>query len=247
MILKAMLLESDDFTLSAGLGATLPTARDVTYLITTDNPVTFPSIPGFADSAALLDVFASNETVYLSPFLAWLCQPNERLFHQGFMQVEVPANTSAITISGSGAATFTNGDSIIYTISDPLLPSQRLPLHAQTLMRLNLGWGYILKDDPRANVLKQLAALFEIHYTTTLNDANISTVFITPLDIVGTPPIPTIEFGNRNNHVDILNVVVGLSARLGNWVVTNGVSAPIRDGTDRGFDFEYNLQVQRPF
>ena len=57
----------------------------------------------------------------------------------------------------------------------------------------------------------------------------------------------SIEFGNRNNRVDIVNVVAGLSANVGNLVITNGFTAPITGGTIRGFDFEYNLQIQRPF
>ena len=248
LILKALLHESCDFALSAGLGATLPTARDVTYLITTDNPLFFPDTGGFADSAAVIDIFASNETVYLSPFLAWMFHPpQQRFFHQGFMQVEVAANPMSMTIAGSGAASYTNGDYLEYTISDPLTPTQRLPLYAQTLMRLNLGFGYILKNDPNASLINQLTALFEVHYTSTLNDAKISEVVVVPSFQIGTPVPPTIEFGNLNNRINIVNMVAGLSAKMGNWVVTNGVTVPLRDGPDRGFDFEYNLQIQRPF
>ena len=31
------------------------------------------------------------------------------------------------------------------------------------------------------------------------------------------------------------------------WIVTNGVVAPLRNEANRGFDFEYNMQLQRPF
>ena len=49
-------------------------------------------------------------------------------------------------------------------------------------------------------------------------------------------------------RVDILNMVAGLSAKMNNWVITNGVTVPVKSRPcDRGFDFEYNLQVQRVF
>jgi hypothetical protein len=53
--------------------------------------------------------------------------------------------------------------------------------------------------------------------------------------------------GNGDNRVDILNAALGVSANVGGWVVTNGFVAPLRRAPDRGFDFEYNLQIQRPF
>ena len=54
--------------------------------------------------------------------------------------------------------------------------------------------------------------------------------------------------GNPNNRVDIVNLTTGVSANMGNWVMTHGFTAPLkRCECSRGFDFEYNLQVQRPF
>ena len=34
---------------------------------------------------------------------------------------------------------------------------------------------------------------------------------------------------------------------MGQTVITNGFVVPLREGENRGFDFEYNLQVQRRF
>lgn len=249
LLFKALLLERHNFALSAGLGITLPTAQDVTYLITTDDLLVFPSDPGLeADSSVLLDVFLFNETVYLSPYLAWLCQPTDRFFHQGFLQVEVAANPSSVVIAGDGLNDFYFDGVFIGTLDwRTPFPSGRTDLYAQTLMRLNLGCGYKLLDQPSADLLQQLTALFEVHYTSTLQRAIIST--IPAVDPVTLLPIPdqTIEFGNKANQVDIVNVVAGLSARIGNWVITNGCTAPITTGSNRAFDFEYNFQLQRIF
>jgi hypothetical protein len=250
LILKALLVERSDCAISAGLGLTLPTAQDVEYLITTDDTLVFPSIPGLeADSSVLLDVFASNETVYISPFLAWLCQPNPRFFHQGFLQVEVAANPSSIVVAGDGLNDFFFNNVFLGTLDwRTPFPTGRTNLFAQTLMRLNLGCGYNLIEYRPADLVQQLTAMFEVHYTTTLQDANVSSIPVFVEGSLGTIPVQSIEFGNPLNRVDIVNVVAGLSARMGNWVVTNGFVAPVSsDEEKRGFDFEYNLQIQRPF
>jgi hypothetical protein len=249
-ILKALLMERSNFALSAGLGVTLPTAQDVQYLITTDDTLVFPSIPGLeADSSVLLDVFVSNETVYLSPFLSWLWQPRSRFFHQGFLQIEVAANPSSVVVAGDGYNDFYFNNVFLGTLDwRTPFPTGRTDLFAQTLMRLNLGCGYKLFENPAADFLQQLTAMFEVHYTSTLQDANISSIPVFVQGSLGTIPVQSLDFGNRLNRVDIVNVVAGLSAKAGNWVVTNGVAAPVKEcRCSRGFDFEYNFQLQRPF
>ncbi len=249
LVLKALLYERCNTAISAGLGVTLPTAQDVDYLITTDDTLIFPSLPGVsANSSVLLDVFASNETVYLAPFLAWLNRPNSRFFHQGFLQVEVAANPSSMVVAGDGLNDFFFNNVFVGTLDwiTPF-PTGRTNLFAQTLMRLNLGWGYTVLDNPRADFLQQLTAMFEVHYTTTLQDAKISSIPVTVQGSLGSIPVQSIDFGNRLNRVDIVNMVLGLSAKTGNWIFTNGVTVPLSSSEERPFDFEYNLQVQRPF
>jgi hypothetical protein len=125
-------------------------------------------------------------------------------------------------------------------------PTNRADLIYQTIMRLNLGFGYILVDEPNADLLQQLAAIIELHWTSTLNDATITSIPV--LVDSGAIPLQTIEFGNALNRVDIVNLALGASARVGGWVLTNGITVPLgADIDERAFDFEYNLQVQRPF
>ncbi|TWU21923.1 hypothetical protein [Bythopirellula polymerisocia] len=258
MIFKALLCERENYAISAGLGVTLPTARDVTYDATIDEYITFTDPDLLARYAIQISSIASNETVYLSPYLAWVVQPTERFFHQGFMQVEVAANSSFFTVGGGGLATYdTNGSGTVsnnfpeagdtqygFITPFPIGVGKIIP---QTLMRLNLGWGYVLAEDPNADFIQRLSGLFEVHYTTTLNDASLGEVPLVTVSGSSITGFDTITVGNRNNRVDIVNLVGGVSANVGNWVITNGITAPVTTGTNRGFDFEYNLQLQRIF
>lgn len=255
MIFKALLVEREKFALSAGLGVTLPTARDVTYDARIDSLVQPINGNPLAYYQLNVSAIASNESIYLSPFLAWIYQKNDRFFHQGFMQIETAANDSFFTAGGIGILNFdTNGNGNPFDATDeflnfiPPVPIGIAELQPQTLLRLNLGWGYVLSENTQADWIQKLTGLFELHYTTTLNDAKISQIqlFTAGSSFTGFG-LDSIDVGNENNRIDILNVVLGLSANVGNWVVTNGVTAPIRTGADRGFDFEYNLQLQRPF
>jgi hypothetical protein len=247
LVLKMLLWERPNFAMSGGLGMTLPTSKDVNYQLAVDGEIVFADIPGLtADEAAAFQAVFASETVYLSPFLAWVAAPG-RFFHQGFLQVETAANPSRVTVVGDGATLFLqNGVPIgFYDYFTPV--PVRADLFSQTLMRLNLGWGYILAERQRESWSSQLAGIIELHYTTTLQDANLTDVPLTTQSSVGTVPLQTITLGNRLNRVDLLNAAAGVSGRLGPWIVTNGIIAPIRPMPERGFDCEYNLQVQRLF
>jgi len=254
-VFKALLHETSTLAVSCGLGVTLPTAQDVTYEVDLLSTVTYAGFPTiFSERDVLLDFEFKNETAYLSPFLAWLWKPNSRFFHQGFCQVEVGVNPSNLTAGGFGINDFfdntTNPATFLATVDSEIQFPGRAQINPQTLMRLNLGIGYVLSENPQADWIQRLTGLFEAHYTTTLEDADIDTLqfvdFLPPVLGGGTNVTP-IPVGNLANRVDIMNLVAGLSANMGNWVVTNGVAVPIRSGDNRGFDFEYNLQIQRPF
>lgn len=249
VILKALLYERDDCAISAGVAFTLPTARDVNYQADIFNSFTFADPTLTANQDILLHLTASNETVYIAPYMAWLLAPQQaRWYHQGFLQVEVAADDSTIHAVGAGSSEFfQNGGSLgtdTWAISFP----GRAPLAAQTLLRLNLGLGYVLMEDPSNSWVQKLTALFETHYTTTLNDANLWSI-----PVIADPGLgpnfgsQDLTFGNLDNRVDVVNVVTGLTMNMGNYVMTHGFTAPITTGSNRGFDFEYNLQIQRPF
>lgn len=260
-IFKFLLTEDTDYAISAGLGITAPTAEDFTYGYSLNN--TFDFILDPMDPPVLLREFenfglmVNNETVYLAPFLAWIHQPTPRFFHQGFLQVEVAANPSTVRARGGGQIDFVDTTDPNNPVFIPLLfaftPSQgrSTELHAQTLMRLNLGCGYVIADNPESDCIKDLTSLFELHYTTTLQDAKLSTI---PLD--ASPPAfaglfnEYFTLGNFLNQSYVVNVGLGLSANIGpggRTLVTNGLVLPVTQGEKRAFDLEYNLLVQRNF
>jgi hypothetical protein len=254
-VFKMLLWDREEWAMSAGLGITLPTAEDFHYSAFVLDTITYPPVPGIGVISTardvVVDVQAANETIYLAPFLSWLYTPkaHPRFFHQGFVQVEVAANPSSVKMTGDGFNTaFIPGfpPTELVTVIPALF--SRVDLHPQTLMRLNLGVGYTLRDNPQADWLQRLVALAEVHYSTTLEDAKFDTItainFLPELDDFFTEDIVV---GNSANRTDIVNIALGLSGNVGNWVVTNGFVAPIRDSHNRGFDFEYNLQLQRPF
>lgn len=257
-IFKLLLHEDEEFACSCGLGVTWPTAQDFHYQATIFTTITFPDDPALGgvvttDRDVFVDLRASNETIYLAPFVAWLYTPQDspRFFHQGFLQVEAAANNSTVKIHGDGFNVInfpTLGPVNTLTVVPAALSEAEL--FAQTLLRLNLGIGCTLHENPADSWLKRLIGLAELHYTSTLNDANFTTVteltFLTDFPFLD-PLANPVVVGNAANRVDILNAALGVTAEVGNLVVTNGFVAPIRSGADRGFDFEYNLQVQRPF
>lgn len=267
-MLKVLLLEKDEIALSAGLGVTVPTARDFTYGYYFDAYFEQDLVPGppnpdvFRFDTEAFDIGISNETVYLSPFLAWLWQPHEhpRFFHQGFWQIEVAANTSKATVFGAGSSQFTTADGFFTPLQDIYfsvpIQGRSADIFAQTIMRLNLGCGYVIHENAYATWVKRLVGLLEMHYTTTIQDPIRTQV---ALDFVSDPPIvitPELQafldgaftFGNELEHTNIVNVATGLSANVGrdgNTVVTTALILPVTQNDERAFDLEFNLQVQR--
>lgn len=275
LIFKALMLERRNYAISAGVGFTLPTAQDVHYNATIDT-INDDGVNQLLNVAQINSI-AANETVYVAPFASWLYKPTKRFFHQGFLQVEVAANPSRVSTNAAGFFTADfNGDGIFdpgditdgtVEFSTPPLPLVGFgsgvvtqELQPQVLMRLNLGFGYVLHENQRADWIQKLTGLFEAHYTGTLSEANVTqaglnTAFngfpVPPTDPIFSNPVfenfRTISVGNALDQIHIVNLTTGISANMGNLVVTHGFTAPVTNNLNRGFDFEYNLQVQRPF
>jgi hypothetical protein len=259
LIFKSLLIERQAFALSGGLGVTLPTAQSVQYDVGLNGNVDYGN--GLtADTISAFQTDFANETVYVLPFMAWAYAPQQsRWFHQGFLQVEVAANPSTVSAFGGGAYIFSQDGvpfgSYGYSTGPGPVASPipvRADLHAQTLLRTNLGWGYNVwesreRDRYGRGAADRLAGLFEVHYTSTLQDANLSDIQISSINFNTPTDLQDIKIGNVNNRVDILNVTTGASLQLGDTMFTAGVIVPVRDCPDCGFDVEYNAQVQRRF
>lgn len=234
---KIRWLQTSTFFGSIGLGVGAPTAPRVRLDGLLNDPA-FPLDPQNPLAVAPVQLqFTStvfNQTVNLTPYLAGLWTPNDRLFAHGFFQIDVPTNPSRFDLS------FTPGSNLAGV---PLGVNQFTGrLHQQTLLRLNLGAGMWHYRNPHASLITGLATMVEVHYTTTLQDA----VLTTPTANSGNGLISVVA-GNMANRVDIVNLAISPVIQLGQTSVQNGFVIPLSTLDNRPFNFEYALLVNRRF
>jgi hypothetical protein len=178
-------------------------------------------IRGFDESLRI-----RNEACHLLPYLGFLLAPNDDWFFQGFIQADFAA---------SGFKLQRNGQ-----FDGPLVPE----FTEQNLMYYDLLVGRWLYRNPCACCLTGIAALLELHYTTSIEDAQFA--FSPP----GDPPTTfSAVLGNPFNRIDVLNLSAGVHVQL-TELSNLRVSAvvPLRDDPgDRQFDSEVLVSFNREF
>ena len=187
LILKALLLQSDRYAFTAGLASTLPTADDTSVLVRDAFDDTRNERFGTGDSSgSIADVIRDrrftieNETFALSPFLALSGAPTGRTFFNAFTQVDFALGQDSVTyeqtnLNLNAAAGNRSPDPALNGQSDPVVTGSRdtAELYDQILLHLDLGGGYWLYRNPRRRRgVTGFALLGEVHYTTTLQDAD---------------------------------------------------------------------------
>jgi hypothetical protein len=155
-----------------------------------------------------------NDAVFLMPYLGLLATPGDRTFIHAFAQLDVVANGNRVDVAGVVPFSGTQTD--------------------QTLLYLDASVGRWLYRNPSADYVTGLAALVELHYTSTLKDE----------DRFGTP---VILFTQPSNRRDILNLTFGLHGEIAQTDVRVGAVFPLRDKPDRLFSSEVQVQVNRRF
>jgi hypothetical protein len=244
-IFKALVYSSKTFAVSGGLGVGIPTAPDSRVRVTDflgdafDNDIEIQRLRVFE---------ISNDTWSLDPFAAFLWTPGERFFTQGFLQIDVPLNKSTIRYS-EAAVINTEPQELSLT---PIFVTDKI--REQTLMQTDLGVGYwvMRRGD---GWLTGLAPTLELHYTTTLNDADIRTLPLAPrsgnlavASAAGGLPEPNPVVGNLRNRLDILDLTVGATFLFSDRAtVAAGFAFPLRQGDDRTFNWEFQFQVNYYF
>jgi len=253
VVIKRSLHRTRCFDLSGGFGVNTPTAPDVRLrgaihvddygLYDINNPGRLLYTVDRVDVD--VDGQIENATVNLQPFLAVRWTPTEDFFTHGFLQVDVPLNKSDVALAMDTYLrdpAVTGGEYVGSTYESG-------GISQQTLLRLNLGAGRWVYRSPYGRFVDRIGAMLEVHYTETLQDA----------DIVGTTlPVPTAQLpgirsnldlrvGNMRNRVGVVNMVAGVPIQMGRTMVHNGFIFPVSGGDNRGFDFEYSLMIDRRF
>ncbi len=267
VILKAVLAQDpcQRWVVSTGLGITIPTGNDLDARVVDysndvpgDRNDLLPQVPRgpnqFAFDQRTRTFRIKNETWGLAPFLAAAAQPTDRTFLNGFFQIDVPLNSSdwefrerdvdleQLAINQAGL-----GSGMVSEVQ--FVDSARGQIDDQVLMHIDVGGGYWLYQNPNAEYIRGLAGLLELHYTTTLEDADIVVVPETPLrtqdgsgGLIG--PLAAPRLGNIANRVDFLNLTMGTQIVLGrHTTLSTGYVVPLRDDLDRTFDGELNVQL----
>ena len=205
----------------------------------------------------------SNETSSLSPFLAVLYTPSDRLFTQGFFSVEVPLGSSQIAYADSylhGQVPNTPA-SLPQNIVTPFYVTDRI--NEQTLLHLDWNIGFWAYRAPEARWLTGIAPCFEAHYTASLDKAQSVQL---PGDIAyrlnpanpiasiqGNPQFPQVGepgpvVGGQPSTVNIVDLTAGSTFLIGkNTTLATAFSVPVTNQTNRTFDWEFQLQLNYYF
>lgn len=154
-----------------------------------------------------------NDAVVISPFLAFASASDcSNWFWQGFAQTDYYAKGN--TFSGLG---------------------QSVEYDGQSLLRLSGGGGrwFFRKNN---GLLRGLAGIVELHFTSTLDEAD-STTFL------NIPTASAQTLSNVDGYQNILNLTSGLHLELpGNANARVGVNVPLR-GNERFHDATLMVQV----
>jgi hypothetical protein len=119
---------------------------------------------------------------------------------------------------------------------DPTSPRRWGVLTEQNLVHLDLQGGVWLFSDLDARNLTGLAAILELHYVSTINEADII--------YASAAPNHTFSFGNHYGGLDLLNLTAGLHAELRqNTTLRVGAVVPLRPLPDRFFDSELQVSL----
>ncbi len=243
VILKALAYRSQHWAFSGGLSIGIPTGPDTRTKVTdflgdaVDNDIEVERLRQFE---------ISNDTWAASPFLAFLATPNDRFFVQGFTQLDIPLNKSSIHYT-EAALLNTEPNELHF---DPIFADTSI--REQTLLQLDLGTGYWLLKNPAKQWITGIASTLEVHYTSTLNNADVRTLPVADkgasLSVVGPNGLPIPEpnptVGNLRNRLNIVDMTVGATFLIGDRAtVATGVAFPLTTGNNRTFSWEYQLQV----
>jgi hypothetical protein len=212
VVLKSLLFMDDTTAVGVGMAIETPTGSD---LVTRLGPTR---------------IRFENEATHLLPYIGFVWSPGDPrwgwgsgLFLSGFGQVDINASSNTINVVGP------NG-----------LPAGSVGrLTDQNLGFLDIAAGYWLFRDSYAPRLTGVAAITELHYTTTLQDVDRTS---------GTANGTAFALNSTGNRFDVLNGTVGLQVLMfdASSLRVAGVF-PLGNEDRRLFDSEVQVQFNRRF
>jgi hypothetical protein len=203
LTLKGLVYRSDVLNVAAALGFAFPTARGVNARLSDGTPL----------------IHIRNGSNILTPCIAYLVTPTDRLFFQNWFEVSFDVNGNPVEANPD-----LTGLRSVGRLRDQAI----LGIDAQ------LGYWLVRPDDPNRN-LQGLAGFVELHYNSALTNA--PTLTSGPFTI-----------GGDSNRFDELNLSAGLSAWVcDNYLLTVGAVFPLREGRDRSFDYQLGIRANWMF
>jgi hypothetical protein len=263
---------------SGGLSLGIPTSPDTKVTVVDYVGGTPQSFAGnsFSNSQQTRNIEIADDTWTLSPFVAVLYTPTPRFYTQGFMELEVPLNRSAVTYSdrftiGTGSLIGATAQQLA-TINSAIAAGQSmLPpftvhtnINEQTLLHLDWGMGYWLMRQPENTWLTGIAAALELHYTGTLTNAdrvqlpgNATILDLNPANPTAaaqgkltpalTPNVGPV-LGSTNSRVNIVDLTLGTTFVLNDRAtIGTAFTVPLTNDANKTFDWEFQLQFNYYF
>jgi hypothetical protein len=197
--LKGLVYKSDEFNASVGWQIALPTARDTN--------ATVGGVPV---------VKIKNETVYQTPWVAFLWTPNDCLFMQNWYMIGFDPNANPV-------------------LANPDLVSGLRPVGRiadQSLLEIDAQVGYwVMKSEDPCAWFRRLGPFLELHYNSTVTNADL----IQSGGFIITSPA---------GRYDELNLTAGAVAQIGdNLNMSLGAVVPLKNGDDRFFDWQVGFRA----
>lgn len=197
LTLKGLAYRDPVFNVAAGLGIDVSTADDAR--------VSF-------NGRELLRVH--NDAVVLTPFIAYLVTPNDRLFFQNWFAIDFVTNGNEVT-------------------ADPIFSgvSNVGRLRDQNVLQIDAQVGYWLYRSEESSWLTALAPFLELHCNSSINDP-------------GSVQFGPVSLAPHSNHFDELNMSVGVVAQVGdNATLYLGAVFPLKEDNNRSFDYQIGLRA----
>ncbi len=179
------------------------------------------------NSTGQTQVSIANEAYHLQPFFAIQRTPDRCRWMTFYTECDFSTGGNTVTSTNVGG------------------PSSSELYNDQNLLFLDLAFGrWLYQSDCACNALQGIAGIFELHYTTTLNNTDSVIAGLPPgfNGVSGTNDV----ISNPFNRMDVLNTTAGLRFKCGeNTMITIAGVAPLRGNEESLFNGEFVFQISR--